>query len=197
MNRVPLLPTAVVATAVLTMIGLGIWQLQRREGKEALIARYESARTLSSAVAWPRTAHARDRALFRHSRIDCQRVLTRGALAGRSFDGEAGWAHTARCALDGGGLADVILGWSRDPRAEPGWEGGEVLGFVAPGGSLGARLIAAPPLAGLEPSAPPDPRDVPNNHLAYAVQWFVFAITAAAIYALAVRKRLAGDRGGR
>ncbi|HUQ14367.1 MAG TPA: SURF1 family protein, partial [Novosphingobium sp.] len=158
--------------------------------------RYEAAQSLSSAVPWPRDATERETALFRHSRIVCERVLAQGATAGHSFTGETGWAHTARCALDGGGEAEVVLGWSRDPRTAARWDGGEALGEIAPGGALGARLIAAPPLAGLEPSARPDPRDVSNNHLAYAVQWFFFAITAAVVYLLALRKRLAGERDG-
>ena len=45
------------------------------------------------------------------------------------------------------------------------------------------------PLAGLEPLAAPDPRDLPNNHLAYAGQWFFFALTALVIYILALRRR--------
>jgi surfeit locus 1 family protein len=51
------------------------------------------------------------------------------------------------------------------------------------------RLIAETPQAGLEPLAPPDPGDLPNNHLAYAVQWFFFAATALVIYVLALRRR--------
>ena len=47
----------------------------------------------------------------------------------------------------------------------------------------------APPQAGLTQLAAPDPRDVPNNHLSYAVQWFLFAVTALVIYGLALRKR--------
>jgi surfeit locus 1 family protein len=39
-------------------------------------------------------------------------------------------------------------------------------------------------------NARPDPNDIPNNHLAYAVQWFLFAGVALVIYALAVRKRM-------
>jgi cytochrome oxidase assembly protein ShyY1 len=31
--------------------------------------------------------------------------------------------------------------------------------------------------------------DIPNNHLAYAVQWFVFAGVAAAIYAILLWRR--------
>ena len=155
------------------MLALGVWQLERREWKEALIARYERAGTMSSAAVWPRSLEERERALFRHTQVLCGRVLSQGAIAGRNLAGETGWAQTARCALDGGG---------------------EALGVVAPGAGDAVRLIAAPPLAGLAPLARPDPRDVPNNHLAYAVQWFLFAAIAAVIYALALRKRLAaGD----
>jgi surfeit locus 1 family protein len=39
--------------------------------------------------------------------------------------------------------------------------------------------------------ARPNPDDVPNNHMAYAVQWFLFAAAAAVIYLLALRKRQA------
>jgi surfeit locus 1 family protein len=38
-RRIPIVPTLVVLAAVATMIGLGVWQLQRRAWKEALIAR--------------------------------------------------------------------------------------------------------------------------------------------------------------
>jgi cytochrome oxidase assembly protein ShyY1 len=62
------------------------------------------------------------------------------------------------------------------------------MGVVAPG----PRLVADPPLAGLAANARPDPSDIPNNHLSYAVQWFLFAVTALVIYLLALRKRLAG-----
>jgi surfeit locus 1 family protein len=53
-------------------------------------------------------------------------------------------------------------------------------------------LVATQPAAGLEPSAPPSIIDVPNNHLAYAVQWFLFAGIAAIIYLLALRRRQRG-----
>ena len=50
------------------------------------------------------------------------------------------------------------------------------------------ELVADPPVAGLQANAPPDPRDLPNNHMAYAFQWFFFAITALVIYGLALRR---------
>ena len=50
-------------------------------------------------------------------------------------------------------------------------------------------VIANEAKAGLEPLARPDPADLPNNHLAYAGQWFFFALTALAIYWLALKRR--------
>ena len=46
------------------------------------------------------------------------------------------------------------------------------------------------PAAGLEANPAPDLSSVPNNHLAYAVQWFIFAALAGIIYALALRRRM-------
>ena len=56
--------------------------------------------------------------------------------------------------------------------------------MIAPG----PRLVADPPVAGLQANAVPDPSDLPNNHLSYAGQWFLFAATALVIYVLAVRR---------
>ena len=52
-------------------------------------------------------------------------------------------------------------------------------------GRAGLQVVGA----GLDQLAPPDPRDMPNNHLSYAVQWFLFALTALVIYFLALRKK--------
>jgi surfeit locus 1 family protein len=190
---IPIVSTIVVLAAVATMVSLGVWQLHRKEWKEALIARYTAAETMNSDVPWPSSPAEYAGALYRHSRIECAAVTGMGAVAGRSAEGQAGWAHIAHCDLLNGGKADVALGWSSDP-ASPQWNGGEVGGFVA-GSEKGVRLVAAPPQAGLAQLAAPDPRDMPNNHLSYAVQWFLFALTALVIYALALRKRWRGMSG--
>ncbi len=52
------------------------------------------------------------------------------------------------------------------------------------------KLVADEGQGGLEPLARPDPANLPNNHLAYAGQWFFFALTALVIYVLALRARL-------
>lgn len=191
-NRIPLLPTLLVAAAVAAMIVLGVWQLQRREWKEGLLARYAQAQAMSSSVPWPRDEAAMERSLFRWSGFTCDKVLGIRSGAGTSARGEQGWRHTARCAIDGGGEAEVALGWSSEPQA-PRWQGGEVGGIIGPGGEFGGVLYAARVAPGLQPLAPPDPADLPNNHLAYAGQWFFFALTALVIYVLALRKRWRGN----
>jgi surfeit locus 1 family protein len=106
-------------------------------------------------------------------------------MAGRNAQGEVGMAQVADCELAGGGRAKVVLGWSREPKIAQ-WRGGEVAGVIAPG----PRLVADTPVAGLSANARPDPGEIPNNHLAYAVQWFLFAATALVIYVIAVRRRM-------
>ena len=186
-RRLPLFPTLIVAAAVAVMIALGIWQLGRAQEKEALLTRYSAAATMSSAVPWPVTEEERDQALYRHSTIACLEVLGMRETAGRSVQGVPGWAHVARCRVPESGEAEVALGWSQEPQG-PAWEGGEVSGFLAPAGE-GVRLVATPAQAGLEQLAKPDPGDLPNNHLSYAVQWFCFALTAMVVYILALRRR--------
>lgn len=191
LKRLPILPTIVVLIAIGVMIRLGFWQIERLHQKEALLARYAAAPALSADVAFPQSEKAAEPVLYRHSRIDCRAVAEPTTKAGHNRQGENGQAHYATCSLADGGKAQVVLGWSRDPKPAV-WQGGVVMGTVAPG----PRLVADPPLAGLEANARPDPSDLPNNHLSYAVQWFLFAAVALVIYALAVRKRLA-DPGPR
>ena len=97
----------------------------------------------------------------------------------------------------------VQLGTTRDPVARVAWSGGAVSGLIthAPDtrsliGALADRrppplmLVAdRPPGAGRAANAPPSLDAIPNNHLAYAVQWFFFAAVASVIYLLALRRR--------
>ena len=184
-RRVPILPTVLVLAAVALMIGLGFWQIGRLHQKQALLARYAAAQGMTDFVPWPRDAKSTQAELYRRARIDCRAVAGTEAVAGRSANGTAGIGHVAQCLLGDGTRARVVLGWSSNPRP-PDWRGGIVTGTIAPG----PRLVAEPPLAGLAPNEPPDPSQIPNNHLSYAVQWFLFAVTALVIYGLALSKRL-------
>jgi surfeit locus 1 family protein len=188
LRRLPIVATIIVLIAVGIMIRLGFWQLDRLQQKEALLARYAQSRTMSADVPWPRSSQDADAALYRHATLDCVTVSNFGTIAGQNAAGKSGLAHTADCALAGGGNARIVLGWSSAPDL-PIWSGGPIAGIVAPG----PRLVANPPVAGLEPNFVPDPSGIPNNHFAYAVQWFLFAGVALVIYTLAVRKRLAAN----
>jgi surfeit locus 1 family protein len=188
-HRFPVLTTLLVLAAVAIMVRLGFWQLDRLAEKEVLLARYQSAQASTTEVPWPSKGTDATVALYRRSRLLCVRVVGHSAIAGRNANDEPGIGQYAQCVLPDGSQAKVVMGWSRDPAHAGNWNGGVVSGIVAPG----PRLVADPPLGGLEASARPDPSEIPNNHLAYAVQWFLFAITALVVYAVALRRRFKGE----
>lgn len=192
MKRWPLIPTVLVVLAVATMIGLGIWQLQRKAEKEALLTRFAAAEGLQP-VAWPVVPDPKALPLYRKSSVQCIKVVSWRAVSGSSADGQSGYAHLASCQTGGGEGpgAVVAAGWSKG-YARPTWSGGIVEGVIAPDKAQLIRLVASKTVAGLSPLAKPSPDQIPNNHLLYAIQWFIFAAAAAVIYVLAVRKRRSG-----
>jgi surfeit locus 1 family protein len=199
-RRVPLLPTALVALAVAAMIALGLWQLLDRLPKKEAYLQQLAANPAKPPIAFPRQPD--DRLLFRRARVACEPPIA----IRREGAGKAGYRLIATCA----GGEQVQLGTTRDFAASASWQGGTVAGFVshAPDTrpliaglfdrtSVPLMLITDRPLAGLAPNAAPDLSAVPNNHLAYAVQWFLFAGVAAIIYLLALRRRLWAQEPGR
>ena len=197
MKRLPVLPTALVALAVAAMIALGLWQLRiRLPEKEAQLAQL-AANPTRSAIAYPLVPD--DALLFRRTSGVCAAPVAI-RLAGA---GAAGFRAIADChaGAHGPGMT-VQLGTTRDPKATVAWPGGEVHGYLSH--APDARpliatlfdhtpkplmLIADTPPPGLARNTPPDLSAVPNNHLAYAGQWFFFAAVASIIYVLAVRRR--------
>lgn len=189
MKKWPLIPTILVALAVATMISLGIWQLQRKGEKEAMLARYEAAAGLP-AVAWPAVPDADSLPLFRKSSLMCIKVVGWQSVSGTSAVGKAGFAHVASCQTGGaeGPGAKVAVGWSERPEG-PKWRGGAVAGIIAPDNAQLIKLVATDKVEGLQKLAEPSPEQIPNNHLLYAIQWFIFASAASIIYVLALRRR--------
>lgn len=201
---IPIVATIVVLLAVAAMIGLGIWQLQRRHEKLAALERY-AANLHAPPIAWPRFGTG-DEALFRKSSAYCLRPLSWSREAGRDASGKPGWRQIVTCAIGAEGPPLIVqLGVAASPEGHPDWKGGELAGWIshAPDHrSLIAglfdrtpkplMLVATTPVAGLAANPGPDLSAVPNNHLAYAVQWFVFAAIALIIYAIALRRRLRG-----
>jgi len=184
MRRIPVLATIIVLAAAALMAGLGFWQLRRLHQKEALLAHYAAAKGNSTVVEWTSTGVGED-LLYRRARLTCAAAGARSSIAGRNASGQSGVAQTVQCTLPGGGTARVVLGWSLEPLVAASWKGGAVTGIIAPG----PRLVADPPLEGLEANAIPDPAELPNNHFSYAIQWFLFAGTALVIYVLALKRR--------
>lgn len=190
MKRIPIFATLLVLLAIGTMIALGIWQLQRKAQKEALLAQYEQAEGLPP-IAYPTVPVKGELPLFRHSTVRCINVVKWDSISGVSVSGDAGWAHVASCQTGGGEGpgARIAIGWSN--RADnPDWNGGTVNGIIAPDNVQLIKLVAIDPVPGLQLLAKPSRDSIPNNHLIYTVQWFFFAAAAALIYALALRKRL-------
>lgn len=202
-RRFPLFATLMVVAAVLVMIGLGVWQLQRRGQKEAMLA-LVSANPAKPAISFPMMPPVPAELLFRRSSVHCLHVVGWQTEAGRAADGSIGYRYIARCSTgaEGPGLL-VALGVAKQPDLTPNWKGGQVQGwiseepdhrtllsrFTANALPLRPMLISERAPEGLKAVAPPSAKDVPNNHLAYAVQWFFFAAVALLIYMLALRKR--------
>jgi cytochrome oxidase assembly protein ShyY1 len=192
-RKLPLISTIVVGLAVAVMIGLGIWQLQRRAEKEALLATYHAAAG-KPPIGWPAVPPKEPLPLFRHATGNCLQVAGFRTAAGQNQKGEPGYLIIADCrtGAEGPGLA-VELGWSKNPNAGQAYRGGLVSGVIAPDKLSRMRLVAAAPGPGLMASAPPSPDIISNNHLSYAIQWFLFAGIAVTIYWLALRQRWKKD----
>ena len=198
MRRIPIIPTIIVAAAVAVMIGLGIWQLQRAAWKDRLIADYAAAASLPALDLDP--LFARDEPelppiAFRRALVTCRATGAAPRLrGGRSADGRGGYVYLLPCRPGASGLAGRILvnaGWSAlpDDGLRPTLDGivaGRIGAVQAGEPIILTSARAAPPL---RPSAPTSIDDIPNNHLAYAGQWFFFALAAAIIYMLALRRR--------
>ena len=198
MKHIPIIPSIIVALSVALMIALGCWQLfDRLPKKEAFLAQLATnpARPL---VAFPSIPTDKS-LLYRRTSAFCLEPTswkTEGA-------GRFGWRYIAQCrtGAEGPGFA-VEMGISRDPNAKPIWRGGEVVGTIALAPAkrslIGNLFTTAPDMLMIVADSPPPgftraPRpsldSIPNNHLAYGVQWFVFAAIALGIYALALRRR--------
>lgn len=207
MKRLPLVPTLIVGLAVAAMIALGIWQLDRARAKAGLLAQLSANQSLPP-IAFPRFAQG-DSLLFRRASAFCLEVTDWRTRAGRDAAGQSGWRVIARCrtGAEGPGFT-VQMGIAPGPDARPAWRGGKVSGFIshaptdAPviarmfgAGAPELMLVASMPAPGLRANAPADLSAVPNNHLAYAVQWFIFAAIAVVIYLVALRRRRSDDAG--
>jgi surfeit locus 1 family protein len=197
MRRLPILPTIIVAGAVAVMIALGIWQIQRAAWKERLLAEYAGAGALPVVDLDPLLDG--DGPVpplsFRRVLISCAaRDAAPDIRAGRSADDVPGQVYVIPCRPGAAGLAGRIrvnAGWANRPDAVRRLSlDGIVAGHLGPVEGDGPVTLtaatASPPLARSQPTSI---ENIPNNHMLYALQWFFFALAAAMIYVLALRKR--------
>lgn len=207
MKRIPVIATLVVLAAMAAMVALGIWQIHRARWKEGLLAHYAAARTAPPVRFDPLATD--DALLFRRSSAVCLEPVSWMTEAGRSRAGQRGWRHivTCRTGAEGPGAA-FDMGWSADWNSKVAWKGGRVTGMIAErpdsrtllgrilrhGPPPGLLIVADVPAPGLAPSGFPSLADIPNNHRAYAVQWFLFAGIAGVIYALSLRRRWRSEK---
>ncbi len=204
-RHLPVIPTVMTVVMVLTMIGLGIWQLQRREWKHSLIAHLEAAKTLP-----PVTPHEFFEAMagtrsvqYRRAVVACRpgRVVPYDLRGGESATQKPGFLVLVACKdppLSHGKGPDlvVVAGWTARPESpSPLIVDAEFDGTVIerPYGKAADRpmfmLIPRTAVAPLRPSRVPVPDDLPDNHLSYAFQWFGFAATLSVIYAIFILRR--------
>lgn len=202
MKRVPVLATLIVLAAIALMIRLGFWQLERADEKARLLTRFSVAGSMPE-IAFPAVSSG-DALLFRKAAGFCLEPVSETVTAGRNTKGQSGWRHIAACRTGAEGPGMVVdIGWSGDFKVRSGWKGGDVRGVIAPqpdhrslistvtgkAASPGIMLVATVPAPGLQPSAAPNLNEIPNNHFAYAVQWFLFAGIAGLIYGIALYRR--------
>lgn len=205
MRRLPLLPTLFTAIAVLTMIGFGFWQLERREWKHRLIAQLEAARTLPPVT--PREFFqamvGEGSVQYRRAVVTCRpgRVEPYDLRGGASATGASGFLVLVSCRPPGryakGPDIVVVAGFSPRASVPPLMIDTEFEGTIIQRpyddepGRPAFMLIPTKAVAPLVPSRVPVPGDLPDSHLNYAFQWFAFATTLAVIYGLWLRRYLA------
>jgi surfeit locus 1 family protein len=205
--RWPIIPTTLVGLAIATMIALGIWQLDRKGEKEAMIALHQRNAALTEEVAFPELGPVDPALYFRRSRVTCLSLSAGSARGAKDERGATVWQMVADCRTGAEGPGAIVaVGTDADPMRALGSGGAAISGIIVPGpgqpgllarltgGAAPARpmLVADPPIATWGRNPVPSPEDAPNNHLAYAGQWFLFAIAAGVIYVLALRRRLRG-----
>ncbi|WP_439534737.1 SURF1 family protein [Polymorphobacter sp.] len=203
MRRLPVVPSLIVFLLAAFLVGLGVWQLERREWKRQLILAAEVAPQLPPLGPADYVASMTGRASVQYRRAEmvCRPGPVRpyDLRGGSSADGQSGFLVLVSCRPDQSLAPDIVVvaGWTRRPDI-----GGLTLDVDAmfkgliierPYGDAPGRpqfmLIpdtAAPPLS---PSRMPTPGDLPDNHLAYAGQWFGLAAALLVIYALWLRRR--------
>ena len=152
--------------AVAAMIALGVWQLQRKGEKEALLALYERNMAMSPTVTYPELPPVPDAMLFRKSSVVCLEPVRWDPRSGTDRAGETGIRMIVDCRTGAEGPGVLVDIGIADDFTPPKWTGGTVAGTIVPGPDqpsliqrmagkpvpARAMLVADTPVAGLRAS---------------------------------------------
>ncbi len=217
-RRFPVVLTVCYGLALVVLIGLGTWQVQRLQWKTHLIAKIEQ---LKAAPAQPiatvlALAKAGEDVAWTRVRVSC--AAPTGAPAADHVrnavrDGEIVWRVASTCRLPEGspygailvdrGVVDAATGQVEKPSSTLGAVI-EATGVLTPLADLSNEALASrpqgspdlmlmveresPPPAGVTPA--PLPPEVPNRHLEYALTWYGLAAALTGVYLALLRRRL-------
>jgi len=142
-----LLVLAIVAGGLVTLIGLGLWQLDRRAGKLDLIANLDA--NLAAPPVVMTTAPSADNAWRRATFTGVWATKTPARIVSRTLNGQVGADFAAPLILTNGDVIIVRIGWMRDPSDTP----------VLPAGNVTVSGVLFPsprPTAFTPDNTPPD-----------------------------------------
>lgn len=235
--RPRLWPTVFTVPAVLFMVGLGVWQLERLAWKTAEIDSFES-RVAAAPVGPPAAIDDPDAWKYRRVQATGRFLNDRELqLTGRPYEGNAGFHVLTPLVIDGGPTVLVNRGWvpmdRRRPEARPetlpegpvtidgivriagrkGYfvpenEPGRDIWFTVEPRQMAAHLGIGPAadyyIDVLRPSERPTELPIGalpvvklrNEHLQYAITWFLLALTLVVVYVVWHRQRDREDRTG-
>lgn len=208
-SRFPIISTAVVLVAVVTMIALGFWQLGRAYERDELHLKLTERLDLP-VVAYPFAQPGDERYRYRKLSAPCDRVVEWQVTGGTDVNEQGGWRHVATCFSQSDSRNFLVdFGVSRSPEFEAQWGGGPVTGYgvygpdrrgvfersFGPNVARELMIVSDRAAQGLVASKQPDPQSEENSSWAYMGQWFLFAITALVIYGLVLRQKLRAGTG--
>lgn len=214
----PIILTVCYALALVVLLALGTWQVQRMQWKNHLLARIEQ---LKAAPARPlaevlRQAKAGEDVAWTRVAVTC--VQPAGAplpdhVRNAVRDGEIVWRVASTCRLPEGApyaaiLVDRGVFYAATGEVEkPSPTLGAVIeatGVLTPLSDLSREALDArpagspdlmlmveretPPPAGVKPA--PLPPEIPNRHLEYALTWYGLAAALTGVYFALLRRRL-------
>ncbi len=214
-----LVPGISTLVMLVVLIGLGTWQLQRRDWKADILAQIDAAERLPAIPMPANPTPFAKVSVSGHLRTDLV------ALYGAEVRADTLGAHVI-VPLERAGADPLLvdLGWAPNQlRAPLVFPAGAIEGYVRPaeqagafsakddpskrlfytldppviGAALGLARVAPTTLVAMGPSVLgvfPQPVDSlprpPDNHLQYALTWFGFAATLVIIFLLYARKSL-------